>query len=114
LLGKIDGASQYLKAFDIFMLPSRTEAFPYAILEAGEAGLPIIASAVGGIPELISDFDLGLLVRPGNIREIKLALTRLLDNPAERASLGKNIHKKVTKDFTVKKMVEGTMGVYKN
>lgn len=113
LLGKIDDAKKYLKAFDIFTLTSRTEAFPYVILEAGQASLPIIASTVGGIPEVISDFNLGMLVRPGNIKEIKLALTRLIDNPSERALFGKNLAKKVNKEFTVEKMVKETIEVYR-
>lgn len=111
-LGKIDEAKKYLKAFDIFTLTSRTEAFPYAILEAGQANLPIIASTVGGIPEVISDFNLGMLVRPGNIKEIKLALTRLIDSPAERHLFGKNLAKKVNKEFTVAKMVKETIKLY--
>jgi glycosyltransferase involved in cell wall biosynthesis len=113
LLGKIDDAKKYLKAFDIFTLTSRTEAFPYVILEAGQASLPIIASTVGGIPEVISDFNLGMMVRPGNIKEIKLALTRLIDNPSERHLFGKNLAKKVNKEFTVEKMVRETMEVYR-
>jgi glycosyltransferase involved in cell wall biosynthesis len=115
LLGRINGeAKPYLKAFDIFTLTSRTEAFPYVILEAGQAGLPIIASNVGGIPEVISDFNLGMLIRPGNIKEIKLALTRLIDNPAERNFLGKNIAKKINKEFTVEKMVRETIALYES
>jgi len=112
LLGKIDDAKKYLKAFDIFTLTSRTEAFPYVILEAGQASLPVIASTVGGIPEVISDFNLGMLVRPGNLKEIKLALTRLIDNPVERATFGKNLAKKVGKDFTIIKMISNTIKIY--
>lgn len=114
LLGKIDDAKKYLKAFDIFTLTSRTEAFPYVILEAGQAGLPIIASTVGGIPEVISDFNLGMLVRPGNIKEIKLALNRLIDNSSERTLFGKNIAKKINKDFSIGKMVKETIKLYNN
>jgi len=114
LLGKVDNAKKYLKAFDIFTLTSRTEAFPYVLLEAGQANLPVIASTVGGIPEVISDFNLGLLVRPGNTKEIKLALTRLIDNPNERHLFGKNLAKKVNKEFTVNKMVKQTIELYKN
>lgn len=114
LLGKIDDAKKYLKAFDIFTLTSRTEAFPYVILEAGQASLPIIASTVGGISEVISDFNLGLMVRPGNIKEIKLALNRLIDSPSERHLFGKNLAKKVNKEFTVTKMVKETIALYRN
>lgn len=112
LLGKISEAKKYLKAFDLFVLPSRTEAFPYALLEAGQAGLPVIASSVGGIPEVISDFELGILVRPNNIKEIKLALSRILDNELERISFGKHLAKKINKEFTVEKMVRETIKIY--
>ena len=51
-----------LSAFDIFLLPSITEAFPYAILEAGKVGLPVVATSVGGIPEVIDDMESGILI----------------------------------------------------
>jgi len=114
LLGKVDKTEQYLKAFDIFILPSRTEALPYVILEAGAAGLPVVASSVGGIPEIISDFNQGILVRPGNIKELKLAITRLLDNYTERLDFGHNLQQKVEQEFSKDKMVEKTIEVYKN
>lgn len=110
--GHLDNAAQYLRAFDIFVLPSRTEALGYSLLEAGQAGLPVIASAVGGIPEIISDFKLGILVRPGNIKELKLALGRLLDHPEERAKFGERLAKKVNKDFGLNKMVFLTEKIY--
>jgi len=113
-LGKIPEASRFLRAFDIFTLTSRTEAFPYALLEAGQAGLPVIASSAGGIPEIISEFNQGILVRPGNTKEIKLALVRLLENPSERQKFGDNLAKKVNKEFTVEKMVEKTLELYEN
>jgi glycosyltransferase involved in cell wall biosynthesis len=54
MLGRIEDASRYLKAFDMFLLPSITEALPYVLLEARQAGIPIVATRVGGIPELLS------------------------------------------------------------
>jgi glycosyltransferase involved in cell wall biosynthesis len=63
LLGRIEMASRYLKAFDIATLTSVTEALPYFLLEAGAAGLPIIASNVGGIPEIIENDVTGILIR---------------------------------------------------
>jgi glycosyltransferase involved in cell wall biosynthesis len=112
LAGSVPDAKKYLKALDIFTLTSRTEALPYALLEAGQAELPVIASAVGGITEVISDFDLGILVRPGNIKEIRLALARLIDSPADRAKFGRNLAKKVSKDFSLKKMSAKTLDLY--
>src|SRR3989344_3250000 len=64
LVGFVPEAKRYLKAFDIFTLTSRTEALPYVILEAGLAGLPIVASAAGGIPEIINSEETGLLIAP--------------------------------------------------
>lgn len=111
-LGKVPEANRFMRAFDVFTLTSRTEAFPYVILEAGQASLPVVASSVGGIPEVISDFNMGLLVRPGNVREIKLALSRLLDNPSERNKFGDNLSKKVNRDYTIEKMVSRTITLY--
>lgn len=62
--GHIDSAAAYIKAFDIFLLPSTTEAAGYVLHEAAHACIPIIASKVGGIPELIKNKTTGLLVPP--------------------------------------------------
>src|SRR3989344_5456025 len=79
-LGHISNASLYLKAFDIFMLPSVKEGFPYAILEAGYAEIPIIATAVGGIPEVIDDLENGILVQPKKSVEIAAAIDFFIEN----------------------------------
>ena len=58
---------RYLAAMDVFVLPSRAEAMPLVIPEAWAAGRPVVASRVGGIPELIADGKTGLLVAPGDV-----------------------------------------------
>lgn len=63
-LGQLPNAAQYLRAFNLFILPSRKEGFPYAILEARAAGIPILATAVGGAPEALE--SAGVLVPPEN------------------------------------------------
>ena len=112
-LGRVDDARSYIKAFDIFTLTSHTEAFPYVILEAGAAGLPIIASEVGGIPEVITDPELGILVPPGNVEEIKKSLLFMLKKPKYCDLAGKNLRQRVTANFSLKKMVEKTVELYK-
>ena len=112
LLGQVEDANRYLKAFDIFVLPSRTEALPYAILEAGLAGLPIVASEVGGIPEIIPDAEYGLLVPPANVAELEKSLKYMVIKEHYRALVGTNIQKHIRDNFTVKKMVEETMKLY--
>ncbi|KKP31654.1 MAG: Glycosyl transferase group 1, partial [Candidatus Woesebacteria bacterium GW2011_GWE2_31_6] len=62
LKGFVDNARSLLSGFDIFCMPSRSEAMPYALLEAGLAGLPVIATSVGGIPEIIESGINGILV----------------------------------------------------
>ncbi|MBI5728719.1 MAG: glycosyltransferase family 4 protein [Candidatus Magasanikbacteria bacterium] len=81
LTGTIAEASRYLPAFDLFVLPSRKEGLPYALLEAMQARVPIIATRVGGIPELIENKKSGLLVSPDSVEELAEALCFSVENP---------------------------------
>ena len=74
LLGFQKEASTLLKAFDLFLLPSKKEGLPYAILEAGMAGVPVISTNVGGIPEIISSDKEGLIVPPQDSEKLKEAI----------------------------------------
>src|SRR6185436_9976779 len=71
LFGKLENAPKYLKAFDIFTLTSITEGLPYVLLEAGQAELPVIASNVGGILEVVDQLHSGILSRPEQSSVIK-------------------------------------------
>ncbi len=84
----------FLAAADVFVLPSRNEGFPLALLEAGAAGLPVVATRVGGVPELISHGDNGLLVAPEDPAAMAAALQRLLDDPAS-AQMGARLRQAV-------------------
>jgi glycosyltransferase involved in cell wall biosynthesis len=112
LLGFIKDAHKYIKAFDIFTLPSRTEAFPYVILEAGLAGLPVVASSVGGIPEVVISSINGLLFHKGNEKELVLALTMLLNDKALAKSFGDKLTSEVKERFSIKQMLESTKKIY--
>lgn len=113
LAGRLEDARHYLKAFDIFTLTSRTEALPYSILEAGLAGLPVIASEVGGIPEVIDSPDKGILVPVGNIEEIKKSLLFLIKKSKYRQLAGNNLKHQVQQNFSLKQMLEKTIDLYK-
>jgi glycosyltransferase involved in cell wall biosynthesis/GT2 family glycosyltransferase len=78
----------------IFVLPSLTEGLPLAVIEAMAHGMPIVASHVGGIPELIDDRCSGLLCRPGNTDDLADALWKLIQNPQLRSVLGENARRK--------------------
>src|SRR5215475_4011798 len=88
--GYDDDIPQRLTDADLFVLPSHTEAFPNAVLEAMSAGLPIVASGVGGLLELIDDGRTGLLVPPGDPRALAHSLCRVMADCALGDRLGKN------------------------
>ena len=104
LVGYIDQASEYLKAFDIFVLPSLKEGLPYVILEAGLASLPIVATIVGGIPELIEDMKSGVLILPKNAAELAHAISFAIDHRPLVRQYGAIFREKVLKDFSLDRM----------
>jgi glycosyltransferase involved in cell wall biosynthesis len=81
------GRSSFMSSLDVFLLPSLAEGTPNSIIEAMSHGLPIIASAVGGIPDLLSD-DSGILVQPGDDEALAQAMERLASDPDLRARMG--------------------------
>ena len=111
LAGAIPDAAALLKAADIFILPSRSEAFPYVLLEAAHAGLPIIASRVGGIPEVVTNGENGTLIPPNESDALRDALQALLDDSALQDRYRTAIQERST-DFTVSTMVENTLKIY--
>lgn len=112
LTGRIENAKTLLKAFDIFTLTSRTEALPYTILEAGFARLPVVASAVGGIPEIIENGKSGILVQAGDIEQISKSLKNLVLEPQKREIFGNALQEKVEKEFSLQKMISETEKFY--
>jgi glycosyltransferase involved in cell wall biosynthesis len=112
LAGFKPDAARLLKAFDIFTLTSRSEGLPYSILEAGLAELPVIASNVGGIPEVVEQKKNGLLVEVGDIASIENSLCTLISNETERIALGKALKKNVEEKFSLKQMLDETIKLY--
>lgn len=101
LAGQIHKASQYLKGFDLFVLPSRKEGFPLTLLEAMQAGLPIIATRVGGNAEALG--DAGVYVHSGNPELLSSQISRLvLDNGLVHSQAEKSRQRSV--QFTLEKM----------
>lgn len=97
---KHEEVAHFLSIATIFVLPSRREAFPIVLLEAGAFKLPVVASHVGGIPELIQDGVNGRLVAPDNPLDLMECLKFLLDFPVISKGLGVSLHKTVTSSFS--------------
>lgn len=113
LYGPLAEARLYLSAFDIFILPSRKEGLPYALLEAGYAGLPCIASHVGGIGEIISDGERGLLIDPQSPRELEEALEMLINQPDLRVSFATALEAHVREQFAPPRAFQLIRTVYR-
>ncbi len=113
---EFEGASgnvpEILAHSDIFVLASRTETLPISILEAMRAGLPVIASDVGGVSEEVIDGETGILVSPGSVEEMTAALTGLLADKAMRIAMGQAGRKRFEQFFRASEMIERTRAVY--
>jgi glycosyltransferase involved in cell wall biosynthesis len=111
LLGRAPVA-EALARWSIFVLASRAEGFPLSTLEAMAAGLPVIATAVGGVPEQLGHLETGIVVAPDNPAEIADWIVRLHDDGPLRARLGGAARAHVLATFTLAGQAEGLDGAY--
>jgi hypothetical protein len=94
------------------VLPSRSEAFPNGAIEAMAAGLPVVASRVGGLLDLIDDGRTGLLVKPDDPSALADALESLVLSPAHAAKLGASAREEVTRRYSFDRMVRAFEDLY--
>ncbi|MGD1104920.1 MAG: glycosyltransferase family 4 protein [Terriglobia bacterium] len=111
-LGWVDDLSSVLSRWDVFVLPSLEEGFPLAALEAMATGLPVVASSVGGVPELVVDGKTGWLVPPGDVEALAARLHLLLSNPEQRLSMGAAAAVRVRDHFSLAQMTENFSRLY--
>jgi len=107
----INNAASYLKAFDIFVLPSIKEGLPYTILETMTAEVPIIATKVGGIPEMIKN-NTGILIQSKNSQQLAELINYLKDNPKIVRTITQKAKKRILKKFGLEKMLKETKRAY--
>lgn len=112
-LGNVDKVGELLEQSKIFVMPSRYEGLPIALLEAMSKKKPIIATNVGGIPEAISDSDNGLLIHPENPEELAQKLELLLHSPDLREKLGNKAYDTIQERFTIEKYMKKVLNEYK-
>jgi glycosyltransferase involved in cell wall biosynthesis len=111
-LGWIDDIGAVLPNWDVFVMPSLEEGFPIAALDAMAAGLPVIASSVGGVPELIEDGKSGWLAPPRDVEALTSRLHLLLGNPELRQSVGAAAYCRVRDQFSAAQMARNIALLY--
>jgi glycosyltransferase involved in cell wall biosynthesis len=105
-LGYRTDIPEILKAYDVFVFPSIAEGLPGALLEAMATGIPVIASRVGGVPEILNNPELGMMVSPSSLDELTTAMERLYNmDEVERNDIGKVLRERVLAEFTKEKMI---------
>ena len=100
-------------ALDLFLLPSLEEGLGVALLEAQAAGVAVVGTTAGGIPEAVREGETGLLVRPGDAPALAEAAFSLLRDESLRLRLGENARNWVEENFPVAAMVEQTLTAYR-
>ena len=111
-LGHREDVGRLLSEASIFVLPSRSEAFPNGAIEAMAAGLPVVASAVGGLLDLIEHGRTGLLVEPGNPNALADGLRGLLANRTACAQIGERARAHVQQRYSFERMVKAFEDLY--
>jgi glycosyltransferase involved in cell wall biosynthesis len=112
LTGYIQGAAHYLKALDIFTLPSKKEGLPYVLLEAGLAELPVVVSNITGNTEIVTDKKTGVVI-DATREQLADAFEALLRDPDRMQSYARALHTHVADSFSIEQMVHDTLSLYR-
>jgi len=113
-LGQVLDVEARVAQVQVFLLISNWEGFPRSILEAMRAGLPVVASAVGGIAESVHDGESGFVVSRGDIEGLRSRIEQLLLDPALRQRMGAAGRHRYEQDFTLARTVDETLAVYRD
>jgi len=110
--GACETVPQFLAECDLFVLSSKHEGLPISILEAMRAGLPVIATDTGGVPESVTGGVTGYLVECQNVKELRARITDLLGDAELRARMGRAGRERFLRDFQLESMVSKTLDIY--
>ncbi len=113
LFGQVESPAAVLAASDVFVSPGWSESFPYAILEAMSAEMPIVATDVGGVGEAIEDGVTGRLVPPQDLRRWQARSRRPRKILGEARAMGARAGERMRSQFTFEKMIDGTLSIYR-
>jgi glycosyltransferase involved in cell wall biosynthesis len=110
--GFVNNVGDYLAAFDVFVLPSNREGIGSILLDAMDRGLPVIASRVGGVPDIVHDDDNGILIEPRRVDQLIAAILALRADPLRRRRLGER-GRELARDFTAADMARKYSAIYR-
>ena len=114
LLGHRDDVARILAAADMLVLTSAHEAWPMAILEGMAAGLPVVATRVGGVGKLVANGETGLLVAPGDRGALAEALVRLTRDPELRVAMGRAGQRRCLEHWGAERMIDAYLDVLRD
>jgi L-malate glycosyltransferase len=110
--GRRQEAAEVVKGFDFSVLGSSEESLPNAVMESMAAGVPVVSTRVGGVPELVDDGEQGLLVPFGDVEAMAKAISWMLEHPDERRRMGDSGRQRIATRFSIEQMVAQTEAVY--
>ncbi|HUC27879.1 MAG TPA: glycosyltransferase family 4 protein [Streptosporangiaceae bacterium] len=113
-MGLVPNAASYMSAIDVLVCPSDTEGTPRTVIEAILVGVPVVATRVGGLPDLIIDGQTGLLVEPGCPAPLAEAVVRLLRDPAAARKMSSQARSDAANRFSAQLMADGVTGAYRS
>jgi glycosyltransferase involved in cell wall biosynthesis len=111
--GAVPDAARFLRAFDVLCITSWTEGTPMVLLEAMAAGVPIVSTAVGGIPDVVSSRE-ALLVQPGDPQSIARGVREVLAKPADALERADAARKRLSSGFAVEPWVRRYRAIYRS
>jgi glycosyltransferase involved in cell wall biosynthesis len=109
--GFVENVGDYLAAFDVFVLPSNREGIGSVLLDAMDRALPVVASRVGGVPDIVHDGENGILIDPARPDQLRNGILALCADPDRRRILGEN-GREVAKNYTASVMARKYLGIY--
>jgi len=112
LLGNRDDVPDLLPAFDVFAMSSLWEGLPCSVVEAMTCGIPVVATAVNSVPEVVIPGETGLLARPADPESLRTALAYLLDHPSDAARMAENARVRIGAQFRPERLGPELMAVY--